>query len=66
MHMLDVYRTEMESEIQRSKSVGVGGPQAPRHKDTKIVVIKACLSASHPILDFYFLVNIFMLRMIVH
>jgi hypothetical protein len=27
---------------------------------------KASPDASHPILDFYFLINIFMLRMIVH
>jgi hypothetical protein len=38
----------------------------PRYEDTNIAVIKAGPGASHPILDFYFLVNIFMLRMIVH
>jgi hypothetical protein len=43
-----------------------GGPQVPGYEDTNIVVIKASPGASHPILNFYFLINIFMLRRIVH
>ncbi len=42
------------------------GPQASSYKDTNIVVIKVSPDSSHPIFDFYFLINIFMLRMIVH
>jgi hypothetical protein len=43
-----------------------GDPQALSCKDANIVAIKANPDASHSILDFYFLSNIFMLWMIVH
>jgi hypothetical protein len=43
-----------------------GGPQALSDEDTNIVVSKASPGASQPILNFYNLINIFMLRMIVH
>jgi hypothetical protein len=43
-----------------------GGPQASSCEDANIVVIKASPGASHTILIFYFLINIFILRMIVH
>jgi hypothetical protein len=45
---------------------GIAGPQVSSCKNANIVVIKASPGASHPILDFYFLINIFILRMIVH
>jgi hypothetical protein len=37
-------------------------PQVSCCEDTNIIVIEASLGASHPIPDFYFLINIFMLR----
>jgi hypothetical protein len=44
----------------------LGGSQASSWEDANIVVIKESPSTSHPVLDFYFLINILMLRMIVH
>jgi hypothetical protein len=58
---------EPEPEIKKEQVQGVfGGPQASSCKDVNIVVIKASPDASYPILDFYSLVNISMLRLIVH
>jgi hypothetical protein len=57
MHTLDLDRTEPELEIQASKYVRCGGPQASSSENTNIAVIKAIPGASHPILDFYFLIN---------
>jgi hypothetical protein len=54
MHMR-VDHAEPESEFRAEQVQGVfGGPQASSCEDANIVVIKASLSASHPILDFYF------------
>jgi hypothetical protein len=56
-YMLD--HAEPESEFQAEQVQGVfGGPHASSCKDANIVVIKASHSASHPILDFYILINI--------
>ncbi len=68
-HLLHIRvdHAEPESEFQAEQVQWVfGGPQASSCEDANIVVIKASPDASHPILDFYFLINIFMLRMIVH
>jgi hypothetical protein len=43
-----------------------GGAQSSSCKEANIVVIKTSPDASHPILDFDVLINIFMIRMIVH
>jgi hypothetical protein len=40
--------------------------QAQAEEFTNLVCIKASPGTSHSILDFYFLINIFILRMIVH
>jgi hypothetical protein len=65
MH-IRVDHTDPKSEFQAEQvQGGFGGPQASNCVDTNIVVIKSSPNASHPILDFYFLINIFMLRMIV-
>jgi hypothetical protein len=62
-----INHVEPEPEIKKEQVQGVfGGPQASSNKDANIVMIKTSPGASHPILDFYFLINIFMLRMIVH
>jgi hypothetical protein len=49
-------------------TIEYGGPQASSSDETNISLPKqeASPSASHSILDFYFLINTFMLRMIVH
>jgi hypothetical protein len=65
MH-IRVDHVDPKSEFQAEQVEGVfGGPQASNCDDTNIVVIKSSPNASHPILDFYFLISIFMLRMIV-
>jgi hypothetical protein len=65
MH-IRVDHADPKSEFQAEQVQGVfGGPQASNCVDTNIVVIKSSPNASHPILNFYFLINIFMLRMIV-
>jgi hypothetical protein len=66
MHTLDLDHTEPELEIQRSKSVRCGGPQASSSKNTNIVVVKASLGVSHHHPWLLFWIYIFMLRMIVH
>jgi hypothetical protein len=66
MHMR-VDHAKPESEFQAEQVQGVfRGPQASSCEDANIVVIKACPGSSHPILDFYFFINIFTLRIIVH
>jgi hypothetical protein len=66
MH-IRVDHAEPESEFQAEQVQGVfGGPQVSSCEDANIVVIKVSPGTSHPILNFYILINIFMLRMIVH
>ncbi len=65
MH-IRVDHAEPKTEIQAEQVHGVfRDPQASNCEDANIVVIKANPSVSHPILDFYVLINTFMLRMIV-
>jgi hypothetical protein len=59
--------TEPKTEIQVEQVQWVfGSPQASSCDGANIVVIKVSPGASHPILEFYFLINIFMLRIIMH
>jgi hypothetical protein len=66
MH-IRVDHAESESKFQMEQVQWVfKGPQASTCQDTNIVVIKASPGASPPILDFYFWINISVLRMIVY
>jgi hypothetical protein len=66
MHMR-VDHAESKTKIPAEQVEWVfGGPQAPSYEETNIVVIKASPGASQPITDFYILINIFMLRIILH
>ncbi len=67
-HLLHIRvdHVEPKTEIQEEQVQWMfRGPQASNCEDANIVVIKANPSVSHPILDFYVLINTFMLRMIV-
>jgi hypothetical protein len=65
-YTLDHILAEPSQKFKRSRVGQVWWSTSVKCKDVNIVVSKASLGASHPILDYYILINIFMVRMIMH